>query len=91
MSKILFFGHRYDSRIEEGNVILDSLDAVYIIEGLGDKIEIDADYEFRNEGGIYRMGWAEFYGEFIENYLQTYVDNNREHAQKVHDLSKNLN
>lgn len=89
--KIKLFGNIYDATIDSGNVILESLHEAWIIEGLGDKIEIDADYEYWHEGGLYRMGWTSFYSEFIEKHLQSYVESNREHVQKVIDFSKNVN
>lgn len=87
---IRFNNGLYSANIEDGNLILDSLTETWIIEGLGKEITEDAREEF------FKLEWAgqrinPFTSEFIDRHLQSYVDYHKSEAQKVHDLSKELN
>jgi hypothetical protein len=87
---IKFNNGLYSAIIEDGNLILDSLKDVFIFEGAGTKLTEAAENEF------YSLRYAgqrlnPFISDYINDNAQYYVDTHKEDAQKVHDLSKELN
>lgn len=90
MTKVRLNGNLYDARIEETHLILESLTDTLIFEGLGQKIEDECDHDYWKEGFKYESQ-SSFYSYYMDNHLQFYVDVYKSDAQKVHDMSKNVN
>lgn len=87
---IRFLGNLFESRIEDGNLILESLHKTFIFEGLGKRVEDEAEHEYWREG-FKHQSWSSFLSEYLDSMIQYAVDTHKDEAQKVLDLSKNLN
>lgn len=87
---IRFNNGLYEARIDDGNLILESLTETFIFEGLGKRVEDEADHEYWKEGYKHQSRRS-FESEYIDSMIQYAVDTHKEEAQRVHDLSKSLN
>jgi hypothetical protein len=88
--KVKFNNGLFDSRIEDGNLILESLTQTFIFEGVGKIMEDSCDHDYWQEG-FKHTSRSSFESEWYDNNTQFYVEVYKDEAQPVLDMTKNVN